>query len=88
MPELPTTVAAGQLRFTGCFGNEVKSWIGRPLSYAYYGYSPGLIEEFWILDVHGQRLVIAPDHFPDTPPDDMEELQAVLDSIELVVDAG
>lgn len=67
VPELPTTVAAGQLKFTGCVENEVKSWIGRPLSYAYYGYSPGLIEEFWILDVDGQRLVVATDHFPDTP---------------------
>ena len=88
VPELPTSVAAGQLKFTDCVENEVKSWIGRPLSYVYYGYSPGLIEEFWILDVDGQRLVVATDHFPDTPPDDMDELQAVLDSIGFVVDAG
>jgi hypothetical protein len=85
-PDLPTTVAGGQLSWTGCQDRELKSWIGRPLSYAYYGYSPGLIEEFWILDIEGQRLVVATDHFPDTPPGDMEELDAVLDSIEIVVE--
>jgi hypothetical protein len=87
VPELPTTIGGGQLSFTGCVDRELKSWIGRPLSYAYYGYSPGLIEEFWILDVDGQRLVIAADHYADTPPADMEELQSVLDSIEIVVEA-
>lgn len=86
VPELPTTIAGGQLSFTGCVERELRSWIGRPLSYAYYGYSPGPIEEFWILDVDGQRLVVATDHFADTPPADMDELQAVLDSIEFVVE--
>lgn len=87
VPDAPTTMAGGQLSFTGCVDGELKSWIGRPLSYAYYGYSPGLIERFWILDVDGQRLVIAADHHADAPPADMEQLQAVLDSIEIVVEA-
>ncbi len=87
VPELPTTVAGGQLSFTGCIDRELKSWIGQPLSYAYYGYSPGLIEEFWILDVVGQRLVLAADRFADSSPADLEELQAVLNSIEIVVEA-
>lgn len=86
VPELPTTVAGGQLSFTGCVDRELKSWIGRPLSYAFYGYGPGLIEEFWILDVDGQRLMVAADYYADTPPADMEELRAALDSIEFVVE--
>jgi hypothetical protein len=82
-PDLPVEVNGGNLRFTECMSGEVKSWIGRPLSYAYYGYSPGQIEEFWILDVDGNRLMISAAQYPDSPPGDVAEMQALLDSIDI-----
>ena len=69
------------LVFTECLGDEVKSWIAPSLSYAFYGYSPGLIEEFWILDVEGARLMISTLRYADASQADVDELQAVLDSI-------
>ena len=64
-----------------CQDGEVKSWIAPSLSYAFYGYSPGLIEEFWILDVEGTRLMISALRYADSSQADLDELQAVLDSI-------
>ena len=66
-----------------CQDGEVKSWISPSLSYAYYGYSPGLIEEFWILDVEGKRLMISTLRYADSSQADLDELQAVLDSIQI-----
>jgi hypothetical protein len=68
--------------FPDCTEGVLKSWIGRPLSYAYYGYTePGQHEEFWILDVEDSRLVIEAGWSPDSPREDVAELRAVLDSI-------
>jgi hypothetical protein len=68
---------------TECQDAELKSWIAPPLSYAFYGYSPGLIEEFWILDVEGTRLMISAHRYADSSQADVDELQAVLDSIRI-----
>jgi hypothetical protein len=71
--------------FTGCEGGELKSWVAaidvEPRD-AFYGYTgPGYTEEFWILDVDGTRLMIAAERSPGSPPEDVEEMHAVLDSI-------
>jgi hypothetical protein len=51
---------------------------------AYYSYTgPGYVEEFWILDVEGTRLMIASEQSPGSPQDDLAELQAILDSIRI-----
>jgi hypothetical protein len=74
--------AAGAGLFPDCTEGRLKSWIGRPLSYAYWGYTePGQHEEFWILDVQGSRLVIEASWSPDSPREDLAELRTVLDSI-------
>jgi hypothetical protein len=73
---------AGAGLFPDCSESRLKSWIGPPLSYAYWGYTePGQHEEFWILDVEDGRLVIEAGWSPDSPSEDVAELRAVLDSI-------
>lgn len=69
--------------FSECVDGEVISWDAPVLSYPFHGYLPRMIEEFWILDVHGSRLVIVAGRVPDSAPEDVEELQAVLDSIQI-----
>lgn len=74
--------------FVGCDEGNLKSWVaaidaGEPGD-AYYGYTgPGDAEEFWILDVEGTRLMIAAERSPGSPSEDLEELQAILDSIRI-----
>ena len=86
VPVLPMSEDAR--RFTGCIGGQLKSWVA-PMDAtaegdAYYGYSgPGYSEEFWILDVEGTRLMIAAERSPGSPPDDLAELRAILDSIRI-----
>jgi hypothetical protein len=60
---------------------NLKSWIA-PTTGASYGYSgPGYSEEFWILDVEDNCLVIAAERSPGSPRKDLAELRAILDSI-------
>lgn len=71
------------LEFTDCVDDELISWDAPILSYPFHGYLPRLIEEFWILDVQGSRLVIIAGSTPDAPPKDVEEMRALLDSIQI-----
>ena len=85
VPDLPVTGEADDQRFTGCVDGKLKSWVA-PFDTAepgdaYYGYTgPGYIEEFWILDVEGTRLMIAA-RSPGSPSEDVAERDAILDSI-------
>jgi hypothetical protein len=45
---------------------------------------PGQIEELWILDVDGERLLIRASYFPETSASHRAELQQVIDSIQIV----
>ena len=59
VPDLAVQVTGDDTAFTDCTDGELKSWIGEPLSYAFHGYSyPGQVEEIWLLDVDGTRLMI------------------------------
>ncbi|MDQ4131564.1 MAG: hypothetical protein M3133_11350 [Actinomycetota bacterium] len=79
VPDLPVDESG----FTGCIDGNLQSWIG-PLTDAFYGHSgPGYTEEFWILDVEGTRLVIVAHRSPGSPPQDLAELRAVLNSIRI-----
>jgi hypothetical protein len=84
VPDMPRQTIGGEGRWTDCRNGELKSWIAPPLSFAFYGYSQvGSLEEFWILDVDGTRLVISAAYHPDSPPADLAEMRAVLDSIRI-----
>jgi hypothetical protein len=50
--------------------------VGRTLERFHQG--PGQILEFWVLDVDGTRILIEATRFPDSPPEHVAELQAIL----------
>jgi hypothetical protein len=64
-----------------CVNGEVISWDAKTLSYPFHGYYVGMIEEFWILDVEGSRLVIEANRSPKSSRADKAEMRALLDSI-------
>jgi len=88
VPELPVDGEGEQGHFTGCTDGDLKSWVA-PFDTAeegdaFYGYTgPGYIEEYWILDVEGTRLMIAAERSPGSPPEDVAEMRAILDSIRI-----
>jgi hypothetical protein len=82
VPDSPPQADDG--RWPDCQGGELTSWISPGLSYAFHGYTgPGQVEEFWILDVDGSRLVIAAMRTPDAPRKLVAEMRDVLDSIQI-----
>ena len=86
VPDLAVRVIGDDTAFTDCMdGGELKSWIGEPLSFAFHGYSfPGQVEEIWLLDVDGTRLMIEALWSPGSPEGDIAELRSILDSIDIV----
>jgi hypothetical protein len=88
VPDLPIEGQGDDSRFTGCIEGNLKRWVA-PIDAAeegdaFYGYTgPGYSEEFWILDVEETRLVIAAERSPGSPPEDLAELRAILDSIRI-----
>jgi hypothetical protein len=88
VPDLPVEGEGDDRRFTECMEGTLKSWVAfidaAEEGDAFYGYTgPGYREEFWILDVEGTRLMIAAERSPDSPPEDLAEQRAILDSIRI-----
>jgi len=75
--------ADGDAVFTRCTNGEIWSWVAPPLSDAFYGYQPDDIEEFWLVDVAGTRLVIESLQSADSPPEVIDEMRAILESIRI-----
>jgi hypothetical protein len=86
VPDLPVEGKGDDRRFTGCVDGNLKSWVAAVDTQpgdAFYGYGPGLTEEFWILDVDGTRLMIEANWSPASPRKDVAEMRAILDSIQI-----
>jgi hypothetical protein len=84
VPDLEYAPISEEYFWPECNEGLLRSWIAPVLSYAFWGYtSPNQIEEFWILDVEGTRLVIEANWSPDSPTEDIEEMRSILDSIEI-----
>ena len=84
VPDLQVEFQGGDKVFIDCQAGILKSWIAPVLSSSFYGYAgPGHAEEFWILDVEGTRLVVSANWSPGTPTEDLEELQAILESVRI-----
>ena len=82
--DLPYEFRSGGGYWTECGRGELQSWIGTESFDYFYGYSgPGQVEEFWILDVDGTRLMIQAVWFPESPPEDIAEMRKVLDWIRI-----
>ena len=43
--------------------------------------APGAISELWIVDVDGEVLIVNGTYYPETPAEDVDELQAILGSM-------
>lgn len=71
--------------FEACYEDEVHSWIDTDGRSRYYQ-GPGQVEQFWILDVDGTRLVIPGSFFPDAPPANLADLAKILESIEIDIE--
>ena len=78
--------STGFEQFTGCGDHLLKTWIAPGhVSSAFNGYtSPGDTEDFWILDVAGERLVVGALTSANATPELVQERQAVLDSVVIV----
>jgi hypothetical protein len=61
-----------------CDEGEFRSWAGR------YHQGPGQIDEVYILDVDGQRRVLTVNHMPGASEAELAELQAIVDSIDIL----
>jgi hypothetical protein len=88
VPNLPVEGEGDDRRFAGCIDGNLKSWVAAidtEPGDAFYGYNsePGRTEEFWILDVDGTRLVIEANWSPASPREDVAEMWAILDSIQI-----
>lgn len=84
LPDVAHEFRAGNIYYTGCTNGELWSWKAPNLSDAFHGYQgPGAIEEFWILDVDGSRLVIIGGWYEESPPADIAEMRAILESIQI-----
>jgi hypothetical protein len=85
VPDLALQVTGDDTAFADCTDGELKSWIAPALSYAFHGYAhPGQVEEFWLLDIDGTRLLIAAIRSPASSEGDLAELRSILDSIDIV----
>jgi hypothetical protein len=68
--------------FADCVTGHYMAWrdtVGGDRSYQ----GPGQIQESWIVDVEGERLLIEASYFPEITPEDRAELQQVIDSIQI-----
>ena len=84
VPELPFEIDGDDGTFTSCTGGELMSWIGAPVDPAFYGHvEPGGIEELWVLDIDGRRLVIQTSWSPLSPEADVAELATMFASIDI-----
>ena len=88
VPDLPVEEQGGEISLPGCKDGRLWSWgapigpAGEPDAFSAYTGS-GYTEEFWILDVDETRLMIAAARSAGSPPEDVAELQAILDSIRI-----
>jgi hypothetical protein len=62
----------------------------RPWDPGLYAQAPGQRWRLWALEINGARMVVHGHVFPDTPAAEVEEMKALIDSIQFIVttDAG
>lgn len=77
--EVPDTGYEPGQEFAGCVDGYFDGYQGPTIGRYYQG--PGQVVEFWAFDVEGFPLLIEATWFPDSPAEDVEQLQAILDSI-------
>ena len=76
---MPTNVA-----FDKCEEGYFALWQGSPGDKHHFIQDPGLVERLWILDVDGDRVVLATQAAPGAPTDGVNELTAMVESVRFV----
>lgn len=72
-------VAFDGVMFTDCDEGEYRSWPGR------FHQAPSQLDDVRVLNVDGNRLIIATTYFPDTSAEDLAELDAMFQSLDIQV---
>ena len=82
--QITLTVAPG-LDTSTCTGGNLRYWpgAGPDFSSGMCCNLAGNIDTIYVLDVNGKRMVIVARHYPGSPPADVAELQALVDSIQI-----
>jgi hypothetical protein len=68
--------------FADCDGGEFRGWSDNTGCCRYYQ-GPGQIEEVWILDVDGDRILVRTSYFPELSAQARAEQQQVIESIHI-----
>jgi hypothetical protein len=68
--------------FADCVAERYMAWRDSGGGDRWYQ-GPGQIQESWIVDVDGERLLIEASYFPGLSPENRAELQQVIDSIQI-----
>ena len=63
--------------------HDFQGWLGNGMGNR-YEQVPGQVDRLWVLDVHGQRLVVDATYSPDTAGADRDELAHVVESLRFV----
>lgn len=66
--------------------HDFNSWTGNGWASNRYQQGPGQVDQLWILDVNGSRLVVDAFYMPSTTDEDREELRDVVESIRFIGD--
>ena len=84
VPDLEVTGSGDTAEYADCVNGNLYTWIQSGADEPFFGYNaePGRYDEYWILDVDGTRLMISINSSPAMPSEDLEEAQAIIDSIE------
>jgi hypothetical protein len=70
----------------GCDNGQFRAWMDNGGGYRWYQ-GPGQIEEVWILDVEGDRILVRTSYFPELSAQARAEQQQVIESIRFQVEA-
>lgn len=77
---LELSVPSG-IDFNDCDEGSFESWTANGWASDRYQQSPGQVDRIWILDVHGERLVVDAAYLPTASSHDRAELERVINSI-------
>jgi hypothetical protein len=86
---VPTAIAFDEKHrskalFPGCDGKTFQSWTASGWAGDRYQQAPGQVDMLWILDVHGERLVVDASYLPEATEADRAELDRVVHSIRFI----
>lgn len=81
---VPAHIEYGLDEFPACDEGYFVTWDAPPSSaFARYQQGPGQVDELWILDVHGSRLVIDASYWRDSSARSVAEIHRIVHSVQI-----